>query len=50
MEYWVEKLDDVLIYISDEDQIYKIDLIPSNPLFLHSIFPVPHGIRVQQSR
>jgi hypothetical protein len=27
----------------------KIDLIPPNPVFQHSIIPIPHGIRLQHS-
>jgi hypothetical protein len=49
MEYWVWETDDVLILISNEGHLYKVDLIPPNPVFQHSIIPVPHGIWLRQS-
>jgi len=44
MEYWVKKADDVLILVSGQGHLSKIDLSPLNPAFQHSIIPVPHGI------
>ena len=44
MEYWVLKADDVpdLILFGLFD--IKLDLIPPNPVFQHSIIPVPRVI------
>jgi len=49
MEYWVLEADDVpdLIWFGLFD--IKSDLIPLNPVFQHSIIPVPRFIYLQYS-
>ena len=50
MEYWVLKADDDLILIPDQRNLCILDFIPLNPVFQHSIIPLPHGIRLRHSR
>jgi hypothetical protein len=52
MEWWKFgimgiKADDVPVLISDKPHLVRIDSIPPNPVFQHSIIPLPHDSRLR---